>query len=186
MTESKAIALCLEDKDPVGFEFLVEQYKREAYYHALSFTNNREDAADACQDAFRKAFAAMPKLQALDKFYPWFYRILKNHCINLYARKRTAQNYKQATIDGKHQVPISVTPSEELMAKENKESVNLVIQSLKPEFREILTLKYFSEKSYDEMAELLSIPRGTVMSRLYHARSAFREAFQTAQKTYRN
>lgn len=186
MTEAKAIDLCLKDKDPVGFEFLVEQYKREAYYHALSFTNNREDAADACQDAFRKAFAAMPRLKSLDKFYPWFYRILKNHCINLYARKQTAQNYRQATLDGKHPVRESVSPSEELMAKESRESVRQVIQGLKPEFKEILTLKYFSDKSYEEMAELLAIPRGTVMSRLYHARSAFRDAFQAAQETYRN
>jgi RNA polymerase sigma-70 factor, ECF subfamily len=180
MNEAQAINMCLKDKDPMGFEFLVEQYKREAYYHALSFTNNKEDAADACQDAFRKAFAAMPRLESLDNFYPWFYRILKNHCINLTARKRTAQNYRQATIDGKVLQPESTVPSEELIMKERRASITKVIETLKPDFKEILTLKYFGDKSYDEMAELLEIPRGTVMSRLFHARSAFRNAFQQA------
>jgi RNA polymerase sigma factor (sigma-70 family) len=186
MNETQAIQMCLKDKDPVGFEWLVEQYKGEAYYHALSFTNNEEDAADACQDAFRKAFAAMPRLHVLDKFYPWFYRILKNHCINMTSRKRTSSHYRQATIEGKHEYPESVSPSEELVEKERRESVRQVIATLKPEFREILTLKYFGENSYDEIAELLDISRGTVMSRLFHARSAFRDAFQAAEKSYLN
>lgn len=64
--------------------------------------------------------------------------------------------------------------------KERRASVTKVIETLKPDFKEILTLKYFGDKSYDEMAELLEIPRGTVMSRLFHARSAFRNAFQQA------
>lgn len=62
MTEEKAIRLCLEDKDPLGFEFLVNQYKREAYFHAYALLKNEADAADACQDAFTKAFAAIPNL----------------------------------------------------------------------------------------------------------------------------
>lgn len=186
MNESQAIEMCLSTRDPIGFEYLVDQYKREAYYHALSFTNNREDAADACQDAFRKAFAAMPRLKSLDHFYPWFYRILKNHCINMSARKKTATNYRQANIDAKDLQPQSVSPSDELLANERLDSVRTVIETLKPEFKEILTLKYFGEKSYDEISELLEIPRGTVMSRLYHARSAFRNAFESAQKTYLN
>ena len=184
MNEAQAIELCVRDRDPVGFEFLVEQYKREAYFHALSFTNNKEDAADACQDAFRKAFAAMPRMKSLDKFYPWFYRILKNHCINMHARKRTAQNYRQATLESKDLHTQSISPSEELVENERRDSVHQVIDTLKPDFKEILTLKYFGEKSYDEIAEILEIPRGTVMSRLFHARSAFRDAFQNAQSTY--
>jgi len=183
MNEAKAIELCLRDQDPTGFEYLVETYKREAYYHALSFTNNREDAADACQDAFRKAYAAMPRLEKMDNFYPWFYRILKNHCINLTARKRTAQNYRQATIDGKHPQAGSTSPRDAMEASEEKESIRSVLDTLKPEFKEILTLKYFSDKSYDEISELLSIPRGTVMSRLFHARSAFKKALEYTEFT---
>ena len=178
--------MCLKERDPIGFEFLVEQYKREAYYHALSFTNNKEDAADACQDAFRKAFAAMPRLASLDNFYPWFYRILKNHCINMSARKRTANNYRQATIDGKIPQAQSINPSEELLKKEARESIRTVLETLTPNFKEILTLIYFGDKSYDEMAELLDIPRGTVMSRLFHARSAFRGAYKSVEKSHLN
>jgi RNA polymerase sigma factor (sigma-70 family) len=129
MNETKAVKMCLKERDPIGFEFLVEQYKREAYYHALSFTNNKEDAADACQDAFRKAFAAMPRLASQDNFYPWFYRILKNHCINMSARKRTANNYRQATIDGKNPQAQSINPSEELLKKEARESIRTVLET---------------------------------------------------------
>lgn len=181
MTEANAIKLCLNDQDPIGFEYLVEQYKREAYYHAYSFTNNKEDAADACQDSFRKAFSAMPKLKALDQFYPWFYRILKNHCINLTARKSTTKKYYEtARVETSPQA--NAHPATAMETAEQKEQIRKVLQTLKPDFREILTLKYFSEKNYDEISELLEIPRGTVMSRLYHARKAFGTAYQATEK----
>jgi RNA polymerase sigma-70 factor (ECF subfamily) len=70
MNEAQAIRLCLQYRDPVGFEFLVKKYRREAYFHALALMGNQEDAADACQESFRRAFAAIPKLAQLDKFYP--------------------------------------------------------------------------------------------------------------------
>ena len=89
MDESYAIKLCLKYHDPAGFEFLVNKYRREAYFHARSFLGNQDDAADACQESFAKAFAAIPKLTYLDAFYPWFYRILKNCCLNMIRKKKT-------------------------------------------------------------------------------------------------
>ena len=63
MNENHAIRLCLRDRDPVGFEFLVLKYRREAFFHATSVLGNQEDAKDACQEAFRRALAAMPRLE---------------------------------------------------------------------------------------------------------------------------
>jgi len=181
MTEPHAIELCLKHRDPAGFTYLVDQYRREAFYHAMNFLGNQEDAADACQDAFRKAFQAMPRLTQLDQFYPWFYRILKNHCLNLIARKKTAYNYrdlyKASQPDQDH-----LRPGISLETEEDKELVKLALESLKPEFREILALKYFQEQDYESIAQLLDIPRGTVMSRLYHARAAFKKAYEARKK----
>jgi RNA polymerase sigma-70 factor, ECF subfamily len=66
-----------------------------------------------------------------------------------------------------------------LERKEARRDLHRALEGLRPEFREILTLKYFQGRSYEEIARLLGIPRGTVMSRLYHARSALREACTT-------
>ncbi len=72
MNEAQAIRLCLRHRDPVGFEFLVKNYRREAFFHAFALMGNQEDAADVCQESFRRAFTAIPKLVGLDQFYPWF------------------------------------------------------------------------------------------------------------------
>ena len=176
MTEEKAIRLCLKHRDPNGYEFLVRQFRREAFYHAHALLGNEADAADACQESFTCAFAALPKLHQLDKFYPWFYRILKNRCLNMLARRKTRENYaaeqRQQKLAGS-----ATSPASELLAREEKDKVWKLLNALSPEHREILTLKYIHDFRYDEISETLGIPRGTVMSRLYAARNAFRKLY---------
>ena len=91
MDEQRAIQLCVQHRDPVGFEFLVQKYRREAFCHAFALLGNQEDALDACQDSFAKAFTAIPGLLKLPRFYPWFYCILRHRCLNLLARRQTSE-----------------------------------------------------------------------------------------------
>lgn len=178
MTEEKAIRLCLKHRDPGGFEFLVRQFKREAYYHAFAFLQNEADAADACQESFACAFAALPKLRHLDRFYPWFYRILKNRCLNMLSRRKTRDTYTAQQRDLAPSFPENTsTPASALEAKEKGTRIHAMLASLKQEHREILTLKYIHGFRYEEIAATLGIPRGTVMSRLHAARKAFRTLY---------
>jgi RNA polymerase sigma-70 factor (ECF subfamily) len=177
MDEQRAIQLCVKHRDPVGFEFLVEKYRREAFAHAYALLGNQDDALDACQDLFAKAFTAIPCLRELPLFYPWFYCILRNRCLNLLARRQTADRYAEAQ---QHDVARSVdalTPGNLLESREEQECVQRALASLKPEHREILVMKYVQEHRYEDIATILAIPRGTVMSRLYHARMAFRDEY---------
>lgn len=178
MTEENAIRLCLKHRDPRGFEFLVDRYRREAYYHAFGFLGSEAEAADACQDCFTKAFVAMPRLEALDAFYPWFYRILKNHCLNLLARRRTAQRYASEQHAPRAE---SQTPALLCALKDDKAQVWRVLKQLEAKHRSILLMKYVEGRSYDEIAAILGIPRGTVMSRLFHARKAFRQHYLNSE-----
>lgn len=184
MDETYAIRLCLSHKDPTGFEFLVKKYRREAFFHAVTLLGNQEDAADACQESFSRAFAAMPRLKALDQFYPWFYRILRNCCLNMLSRKKTAQKYRTRQKNHPEMRVETDTPSSLLEKSEEKRQVWKVLESMNPEFREILILKYIKDNNYEEIAALLGIPRGTVMSRLYYARKAFKEAFVAAEASH--
>ena len=95
MNEQQAIHLCLKKRDPAGFAFLFKKYRRMAYKHAVSLLCHQEDAADACQESFSMAYGTILTLPALDAFYPWFYRILRNHCLNVLSRKQTAETYQQ-------------------------------------------------------------------------------------------
>jgi RNA polymerase sigma-70 factor (ECF subfamily) len=177
MNEQRAIQLCLKHRDPIGFEFLVRKYRREAFVHARALLGNEHDALDVCQDAFVKAFAAIPQLDALSQFYPWFYCILRNRCFNLLARQQTSTRYQRSQEAASVHDTESAQPSSILEQQEDRERLQMALEALRPEHREILTMKYFQDYSYEQIAGILGIPRGTVMSRLYHARTALREAY---------
>ncbi len=177
MDEQHAIQLCVKHKDPVGFEFLVQKYRREAFSHAFALLGNQEDALDACQDSFVRAFAAIPRLRELPQFYPWFYCILRNRCLNLLARRQTCDRHRESQQGNAAMAFDGTNPGSLLEQQEERERVRLAMHSLKPDQREILVMKHVQGHRYEEIASILGIPRGTVMSRLYHARTALREAY---------
>lgn len=181
MNESKAIALCLNDRDPRGFEFLVKMYRHEAYFHAVGFLGNAEDAADACQEAFCRAFRAIPTIDKLERFYPWFYTILKNICLNVLQRKKTVRE-NERSVALEQQVGPVFDPDVLLERQGVSAAVWRAMGELEPKFRELLVLKYVNGLDYQAIADLLHCPRGTVMSRLYHARTAFRRRYIRLQK----
>jgi len=184
MNEQKAITLCLKYRDPVGFEYLVKKYRGKAFYHAINWLNNREDALDACQDSFARAFVAITRVKELKRFYPWFYVILRNCCMNILADrgKNTKIN------DGLSQCPETADTGKDdnalsrIESREGYRNIHEILHSLKPEFKEILIHKYFNDMTYEEIGTLLNIPRGTVMSRLYNARRAFHDVYNKEDK----
>ena len=138
MDEKTAIRLCLDQRDVRGFEFLFEKFRREAYVHAITLLGNREEAADACQDAFGKAFVAIRRLASLDAFYPWFYRILRNHCLNRIAGRQTAAQYEDRLAAETATTRPVEKPYFLLEAREEQAQVWDALRHIKAEFREIL------------------------------------------------
>ena len=175
MNEASAIRLCLASGDPRGFEFLVKQYGREAYFHALGFVGDSSTAEDMCQESFAKAYANIPRLKTLGAFYPWFYIILRNTCFN-HLRSLKPQAPDHELLD------FSTDPISLVQGGDEREIVWETLGCLKPEFREILIFKHLQDKSYADISNILQIPRGTVMSRLYHARKAFRITYQQLEE----
>jgi RNA polymerase sigma-70 factor (ECF subfamily) len=145
-----------------AFRFLVESYQAQAVAHAAAILGNREDAQDAAQEAFIDAFRALKRFDKERRFYPWFYVLLRNRCYKMTAKRRETQNLEELEIIA----PQANLPREEQIALDN------ALLALSGEEREIIALKYLDGLSYDEISERLQIPRGTVMSRLFHARKA--------------
>lgn len=143
-----------------AFRFLVEGYQNQAVAHAVAILGNREDARDATQDAFIDAFQSLKRFDKTRRFYPWFYVLLRNRCFKMTAKRRETSNLEELEIIA----PRHGLPREEQIALET------ALLALSGEDREIITLKYLDGLSYDEIAEHLEIPRGTVMSRLFYAR----------------
>ena len=168
-TDSEAINACRAG-DKEMYRVLVERYKIRAYYAALVYTHNRDDALDLSQEAFYRAYKALDTFDNTKKFYTWFYKILKNICINFVTRKRTHNQVSVDLENGPDLVSAGPNPEEILERSEQSELLWQAIHQLKENDREIIILKEFQEMSYQEIAEVLNIPLGSVMSRLYYAR----------------
>lgn len=159
MDDATVIEKC-QNGENEAFRFLVERYQNQAVSHAVAILGNREDALDAVQEAFLDAFRSLQQFDGTRKFYPWFYVVLRNCCYKLRERKRDFEPIEETEI---------LAPQVGL-AREESIALETALLSLERDDREIITLKYLDGLSYQEIAEQMQIPRGTVMSRLFYAR----------------
>jgi RNA polymerase sigma-70 factor, ECF subfamily len=159
MEDADAVQRCrLGDRD--AFRHLVERYQRRALAHARVLTGNVGDAADAAQEAFLDAFRHLGTFDASRAFYPWFYALLRNRCFKQQARDR---GRTAAGLPADAAAPAG-------RSREELHDLQRALDRLDPDDRELIVLKHLDGWTYDELAERLEIPRGTVMSRLFHAR----------------
>ena len=178
--DERQVVLDWKNGSEKAFEALVRNYMGEAFYVAYGFVGNVEDARDLSQDAFIKAYRARDRFDPARPFFPWLYRILRNHCINFVrrsARKHVPLHYDDNP-DRERFASAGPTPAEAVEREERARLLRAALGSLSDDHREIIVLKHFKECSYKEIAETLEIPIGTVMSRLYYARRALKEAIE--------
>lgn len=160
--------------DREAFGQLVTRYMRRAYYAALGLTGSHEDAMDLSQEAFIRAFRARASLDPDRPFYPWLYQIVRRLCFNLARDRRTRRRrLEEATPWLRDQAGARAAVSDPGRSAERAElrgRLEAAIEALPEREREVLVLKEFEGLRYREIADLLGIPIGTVMSRLYTAR----------------
>jgi RNA polymerase sigma-70 factor, ECF subfamily len=166
--------------DREAFEPLVEKYKRKVFRLAYQVLRDQEEALDTAQEAFVKAFRALPAFKGDSAFYTWLFRITMNVALD---RKR--QRSTRAKSLGADDVPpeewertaTSTDPDPEDVATgaERRERIRKGLESLSEHHRAIIILSDIEGLQYREIAEVLGIPMGTVMSRLHHARKRLRE-----------
>ena len=166
MDDHAAIEKCRVG-DNEAFRHIVERYQAEAIGHATAILGNREDALDAVQEAFIDAFQALDQLDLNRRFYPWFYVVLRNRCYKLAhgRQKREMSSSDEMEI----LAPAATIRPEDSMLLEQ------AMLELSAEDRELITLRHLDGLSYQELAERLEVPQGTIMSRLYHARKKLRD-----------
>ncbi len=147
---------------------------RRGYVAAFRLLKSPDAARDACQEAAVKALAAADRYDPNRPFYPWFYRILRNHCLDTLAgRKRMLVTDAVPEPDEG-----DATAEESVLATERAKGISEAIAELDENLRNVIELRHFQDASYEEIADILDIPIGTVMSRLYRARKELRERLQ--------
>ncbi len=161
--------------DQSAMRELVERYKIKAYHLALGMVGNKDEAFDISQEAFIRVHKSAGKFNADQRFFPWFYSIISNLCKDC-LKRRAKWESKQIDIDDNDFLLVTETnPEKIILKKEAARNLRKAIMLLDLSSREIIMLKHFRDLSYDEIADMLKIPKGTVMSRLYYARRKLAE-----------
>lgn len=176
-----ALVLRARSGDAEAFGHLVQRYMRRAYLQALGLVGSREDALDLSQEAFARAYRARHTLDPDRPFYAWLYQILRRLCFNFVRDRKTRARLMETEGHAwlaERARGASSDPAAALEQAEARRRVAGAIERLPAREREVLVLKEFEELKYREIAELVGVPVGTVMSRLYSARRRLAEALE--------
>src|SRR5438309_6826677 len=168
--------------DKGAFDALVLKYQHKLVKLVMRYVRNPAEAEDVVQEAFIKAYRALPQFRGDSAFYTWLYRIGINTAKNyLVTQGRRAPTSTEADAeeaetfdDGEHLRDIN-TPESMLATKQIAETVNIAMDALPDELRTAITLREIEGLSYDEIAEMMACPIGTVRSRIFRAREAIAE-----------
>ena len=165
--------------DKHAFELLVAKYQRRLLRLISRLVRDPAEAEDVAQEAFIKAYRALPQFRGDAAFYTWLYRIGVNTAKNFLVsngRKAPTSTEKDAeeaeTFEDAGQLRDINTPESVLMSRQVAEAVNAAMERLPEELRTAVTLREIEGLSYDEIAEVMNCPIGTVRSRIFRAREA--------------
>jgi RNA polymerase sigma-70 factor (ECF subfamily) len=193
LSDRDAVARAREG-DQEAFRVLVERYQGRVHRLALRVLRDEEQARDAVQDAFLKAYSNLARFEGRSSFYTWLYRLVMNLCLDARRRDRSdrfvstpepADLERLVTLDSlpaaeQHWRSHEEAPDEALGRSELRHAVARAIAGLPDAARETLVLREVEGLSYAEIAEALDIPKGTVMSRLHYARRRVQELLRDA------
>jgi RNA polymerase sigma-70 factor, ECF subfamily len=183
--DDREVVRRVQEGETEAFEVLVEKYKRKTFRLAYGVLRDQEEALDVSQEAFVKAYRSLAKFKGESAFYTWLFRITMNLALD-----RRRQRAARARSLGGQEVPPEewertavspdTPPDEEAVSADRRARIDRALQSLPEHHRAIIILSDIQGLSYREIAEVLAIPMGTVMSRLHNARKRLRDVLGPA------
>lgn len=168
--EDRDLILRARRGDVDAYNILVSRWEKRVYNYLLQTLRDREDALDLCQETFLKAYRALGRLEEVDRFPQWIFRIARNEAVSLYRRNRFRSGDED--VEAASDMVAAAAPSGRL---EMSLAVQAALERLKPEQREVVVLKVYQGFKFHEIAEILDSPVSTIKSRLYSALEALKE-----------
>jgi RNA polymerase sigma-70 factor (ECF subfamily) len=158
--------------DREAFRTLFERYNRRAYALALGVVRQADDALDVVQDAFIKAHKHLDKFEGTSSFYTWLYRIVMNLAIDHLRKHKRVTELRDGDEVDDSLLPqlLGGNPGRALMDKEIRDRIDQALAELSDNHRAVLVMRELEGMSYEEMATVMGCSKGTIMSRLFHAR----------------
>jgi len=175
----------IDSNDQRAYAQLLNNYHESLYMLMFKMVNNPYDAEDLTIEAFGKAFRNLRQYTTNYAFSTWLFKIASNNCVDFLRKKRLDLYEIDKDFDKKEENFPSFelnddkpNPEEKLFAKEKAKMVRQYVNMLKPHYRELIELRYFEELSYEEIAERLQIPIGTVKGKLFRAKDLLQAAMK--------
>ncbi len=166
-----------ENGDQRAYADLMRTYREPIYLMLLKMTNNPTEADDLTIEAFGKAFSSLHLYPPTHAFSTWLFSIAANNCVDYIRKKRLQTIYlddiKTKVGDEAYEYPIpseNDNPEEAIISDQRVQMLREVVKGLKPRYRRLVELRYFEELTYEEIAQKLQMPLGTVKVQLFRAR----------------
>jgi RNA polymerase sigma-70 factor (ECF subfamily) len=157
--------------DGGAFRELVERHRRRAFAIAVGLVRDEEDASEIVQEAFLRVYRGLPAFNGAASFFTWLYRIVKNLSIDLMRRPAWQRELALEEVDAGFDACLDeADPGDILRRREIAVHIEAALQALPPYHRGVILMREVEGMSYEEMAEVMGVSKGTIMSRLFHAR----------------
>lgn len=184
--EDRALITRAQAGDKVAFRRLVERHQRRAFAIALGLVRDENDARELVQDAFLRVFKSLPSFQGGSSFFTWLYRIITNLSIDLIrkpGRQTTDLEEARLELDEGSDLDLpflsrfdGADPADVVRRREIAERLRIALDALPSYHRAVILMREIDGLSYEEMAQAMGVSKGTIMSRLFHARQKLQRA----------
>jgi RNA polymerase sigma factor (sigma-70 family) len=181
----------IHDQDQKAYAQLMQRYREPVYFMLLKMVNNKDDADDLTIEAFGKAFKRLHQYEPKFAFSTWLFKIASNNCIDFIRKRRmrTTSIDQGYTSDDGDTIEISIKdaimdPGELMQREERIRKMREIVDKLKPRYRKLVEMRYFDEMAYEEIAEQLDLPLGTVKAQLFRARDFLFQMMQNTKENY--
>lgn len=179
--DESLIAECLGG-NPAAFGTLVSRYQDRLYNTVFRLVDNPDDAADVVQEAFLNAYLSLRRFKGDSQFFTWLYRIAVNAAITQRRRQRSGAKPIKTSDSSPGVEPLDATasnrPGHGLEMAEDERRIHEALNRLSPEHRAVLVMKDMEDMKYEDIAEILKVPVGTIRSRLHRARLEFKDMLE--------
>ncbi|MBW2455321.1 MAG: sigma-70 family RNA polymerase sigma factor [Deltaproteobacteria bacterium] len=182
--EDRALVEKAQKGDRAAFRKLVERHQRRAFAIAIGLVRDENDARDIVQEAFLRVYRSLDRFKGGSSFFTWLYRIVTNLAIDLMRKpaRREAELFENPNIsEDAEAFPFlaridGADPIDMVRRREIAERIQTALDALPPYHRAVIIMREVEGMSYQEMAEAMEVSKGTIMSRLFHARQKLQRA----------
>ena len=185
------VQAAVEAGDQKAYAKLMSRYRDSIYFMVLKMVHNRDDAEDLTIEAFGKAFKNLQKYSPEYAFSTWLFKIATNNCIDFIRKKRLETTSIDQPIGDDESSSMAgsirsenMDPEETYVKEQRKELMQEVTQKLNPKYKVLIELRYFKEYSYEEIAEELNLPLGTVKAQLFRAKELLYNILKNKKEKY--